>query len=509
RVELTPVAGFVPSVVMTIAVADCVHLLATYFLELRRGNGRTDALAESLRVNVQPVFLTTLTTIIGVLCLNLSDSPPYRDLGNMVALGTFFAWVFSMSFLPALLLWLPEPRPGRAASDSHPMQRFGEFVVRRHRFLLVAMGSLVIGLVSFVGNNRLTDSWTEYFDHSFELRHTIEAANTRLSGNHLVEFVLDSGESGGINNPAFLREAGAFTDWLRAQPEVAHAAGLVDVLRQLNRNMHGDDPAWYRLPERRDLAAQYLLLYELSLPEGMGLDNLIDIDRAATRLTVILYKTDSERILAMERRGRNWLAANTSSIRPLEGTSLDMVFAHIARRNIHSLLWGTALALVLISLVLVAALRSLRIGLISLVPNLAPAALAYGTWGLLVGHIDLALSIVICMSLGIVVDDTVHFLSKYLRARRERGLAPAQAIPYAFRTVGVALFTTSFVLVTGFAVLALSHMAPTRETGTLLSMTLSFALLADFLFLPPLLMLLDRNGSAGSSATTLRADSSS
>jgi hypothetical protein len=154
------------------------------------------------------------------------------------------------------------------------------------------------------------------------------------------------------------------------------------------------------------------------------------------------------------------------------------------------------LALVLISFVLIFALRSVRLGLISLVPNLIPAALAYGTWGLFVGRIDLSASIVICMSLGIVVDDTVHFLSKYLRARREQQLNIEEGIRYAFHTVGVALTITTVVLVAGFLVLVASHFSPTWTSGLLLAITLSYALLADFFFLPPLLMILDRRGYA-------------
>lgn len=152
------------------------------------------------------------------------------------------------------------------------------------------------------------------------------------------------------------------------------------------------------------------------------------------------------------------------------------------------------LALVLISFVLIFALRSVRLGVISLVPNLVPAALAYGTWGLFVGRVDLSASVVICMSLGIVVDDTVHFLSKYLRARRERQLNIEDGMRYAFHTVGTALTITTIVLVAGFLVLVASHFSPTWVSGLLLAMTLSYALIADFLFLPPLLMLLDRRG---------------
>jgi predicted RND superfamily exporter protein len=154
---------------------------------------------------------------------------------------------------------------------------------------------------------------------------------------------------------------------------------------------------------------------------------------------------------------------------------------------------GTSMALILISFLLILALRSFKIGLISLIPNIVPALLAYGIWGMINGQIDTAVSVVVCLSLGIVVDDTVHFLSKYLRARREQGLEAEGAIRYAFNTVGNALIVTSTVLIGGFMIMQFSHFHPSNNMGMLLAITILVALLVDFLFLPPLLLLLDKN----------------
>jgi predicted RND superfamily exporter protein len=164
------------------------------------------------------------------------------------------------------------------------------------------------------------------------------------------------------------------------------------------------------------------------------------------------------------------------------------MFANIGKRNIISMLIGTTVALIMISMVLIFALRSFKIGLISLIPNLVPAAMGFGLWGLTVGEIGLSLSIVTSMSLGIVVDDTVHFLSKYLRARREKGLNSEDAVRYAFRTVGRALLITSIVLIAGFLVLSTSSFELNSGMGLLTAIIIGFALLADFLFLPAILM---------------------
>ena len=175
------------------------------------------------------------------------------------------------------------------------------------------------------------------------------------------------------------------------------------------------------------------------------------------------------------------------------GTGLSVVFSYISGRNIESMLVGSLTALVVISMILIIALRSVKIGFLSLVPNLFPAAMAFGLWGYLHGNVGLSIAIVLAMTLGIVVDDTVHFLSKYLRAQREHGMNSVEATRYAFRTVGVALWITSITLVAGFGALAISSFKVNADMGILSSVTIAFALIADFLFLPPLLMKLNKN----------------
>jgi predicted RND superfamily exporter protein len=229
----------------------------------------------------------------------------------------------------------------------------------------------------------------------------------------------------------------------------------------------------------------------MSLPYGLDLNNQVDISKSATRMTVSLQSISSTEMLGMEERAQQWLAENAPHMQS-DGASPSVMFAYIGQRNIHSMLTGTSIALVLISLILIFALRSLKLGLVSLVPNLAPAAMGFGLWGLLSGQVGLGLSVVMGMTLGIVVDDTVHFLSKYLRARREQGLDPQAAVRYAFHTVGIALVVTSLVLIAGFMVLAQSAFKLNADMGFLTAMIIGLALLADFIFLPPLLMKVDK-----------------
>lgn len=499
NIELSPPSASAPTIIVTLAVANCVHLLVTFLHEIRPRRGRRNAMVESLRVNLQPVFLTSLTTAIGFLSMNFSDAPPFHDLGNIVAMGVAAAFLYSITFLPALVTLMPVR--GRTHHEGgHPrMVRFAAFVVAKRRTLLWGMGMIIVVLIAFVPQNELNDQFVNYFDESIEFRRDTDFAAERLTGIYTIEYSLEAEETGGISEPAFLQLLEDFSSWYRAQPEVLHVNVLTDVLKRLNMNLHADDPAYYRIPESRELAAQYLLLYEMSLPYGLDLNNQINVDKSSTRLNVTVDNLTSNQLLALEARAQSWLRENAPPGLSTDGTSPAMMFAHIGARNIRSMLLGTTVALVLISLMLVVALRSLKIGFVSMVPNLVPAAMAFGLWGIFVGQVGLALSVVTSMTLGIVVDDTVHFLSKYLRARRERAMAPEDAVRYAFVSVGTALLVTTLVLIAGFLVLAQSDFELNAGMGLLSAVVIALALVADFLFLPPLLMRIEERGHAGKS----------
>jgi len=490
--KLTPPTASAPTIILTMAVADAVHLLVTFLQNMRAGQDKKAAMSDSLRVNLQPIFITSITTAIGFMSMNFSDVPPFHDLGNVVAIGVLIAFVLSITTLPALMMILPVRVRQTATSDTSQksMAKLADFVVVNSRKLLWSMGLIGLVLVSLLPTNKLDDQFVEYFDETVEFRRDTDFTVENLSGIYDIHYSLKQGESGGVNDPEFLRQVELFANWLRGQKYVMHVRTVTDIYKRLNKNMHGDDPSYYRLPETRELAAQYLLLYEMSLPYGLDLTDQIDIDKSATRLTVTFENLHTEQVLALEQKIGAWLETNTPEIE-FSGASATIMFAHIGKRNVESMLVGTTLALVLISFILMLALRSFRVGLVSLAPNLLPAGMAFGIWGFTVGQVGMSLSVVTGMTLGIVVDDTVHFLSKYLRARREKGLNTEQAIRYAFNTVGVALWVTSLVLVAGFIVLAQSHFSLNADMGVMTAVTIAIALIMDFLFLPPLLMKLE------------------
>ncbi|MCG8670146.1 MAG: MMPL family transporter [Pseudomonadales bacterium] len=480
-------AAAAPTIIVTIAVADCVHVLVTFLHGMRSGLNKQAAMRESLRVNFQPILITTVTTIIGFLSMNSSDVPLFRDLGNLVAFGVATAWLFSIYTLPALMMVMPVRVKAETTQSKQSLSWLSEFVIGNRNKLLY--GTLFVSMfaLALVPNNKINDEFVKYFDNSIEFRQHTDFVEANLSGIYTIDYSLHTDLESGIANPQFLADVQALTLWLRQQPEVIHVNTITDIFKRLNKNMHSDDQSWYKLPEDRELAAQYLLLYEMSLPYGLDLNNQIDINKTATRLTVTLKNIRSEHTLALEKRIADWIETNTS-IKEFYAASPNIMFSHIGYRNATSMISGTLLAMALITIVLIIALRSVKLGLMSMIPNMLPIGIAFGLWTFINGDIGLSLATSVGMALGIVVDDTVHFLSKYLRAKREQNLSNEDAVRYAFSTVGVALWVTSFVLVAGFLVLSLSSFGMNADRGLMASMAIALALIIDFLFLPTLLL---------------------
>ncbi|UYI46203.1 MMPL family transporter [Vibrio natriegens] len=490
----------IPTLVLTLAVADCVHIIATMRHQMQKGVQKAEAIIHSLRLNFVPVLITSATTAVGFFMMNMSDSPVLRDFGNLAALGVMLACALSVTLLPALLRILPiKVKPVIESDKAHFMDRLGDYVVNKRNVLLPLSVVIIAVTAALLPLNKINDEAVKYFHKQSEFRQAVDFMQEHISGMDSISIAVKTNESQGIADPKFLKTIADFTEWLRAQPETDHVASLSDVYKRLNQNMHGDDESYYRLPEDRQLAAQYLLMYEMSLPYGLDLNNQISIDISSLRMQLTTKNLGSVELVDLENRIHQWFSENAprnemNSDIPLYevvASSPSLMFAHIGQINMRSMLMSLPISLVLISVLMIFALRSVRLGLISIVPNMAPAIIGFGVWALISGEINLGLSVVVSLTLGVVVDDAVHFLSKYQIARRE-GKSAEDAVRYAFHTVGRALWVTTVVLGAGFGVLSMSMFRLNSDMGQLSGIVILLALVVDFLFLPCLLMLFDR-----------------
>ncbi len=483
-----------PTIVLTIAVCDAVHLLSIYLRSLARDMDRFEAMREALRLNLQPIVLTSITTAVGFLTLNFATSPPFAELGNMTAFGVLWAMLMTFTLLPALGMLLVRKRKP-AGQDKSALLRYADWVIghRKQAF----WGSLVvaIGLMSMIPLNTINDDPITYFKPGIEYRAAMDFAADNLPGINDINLSIDCGEPSCVSKPDFLEMLNQFQEWALSQPEVVQVSSYADVVKRLNRSMNADQPAFYRVPESAEMAAQYNLIYEMSLPFGLDLNNQLNLDKSATKFTILVERVTSSELIDVADRAQGWLDQNyNGTANPPSGVNL--MFSHIGEKNIRSMLVGAIYAIIGVTLTILIALRSFRYAAISMIPNAIPAFMAFGVWGVLVGTVNMAVALVFSISLGILVDDTVHFITKYRRARTIKGLSPEDSIRYAFDHVGAALIITTFVLCIGFAVLATSDFAVNAMAGSLTAITIMIALIFDFLILPPLLMFFDEEPSA-------------
>lgn len=481
----------IPTLVMTLAVADCVHIIAMMNKRMLDGESKLDALIHSISVNFIPIFITSVTTAVGFLMMNMSDSPALRDLGNLAALGVMIACILSVTLLPALLMAFPIRVSIKSKNDKYStqMESFAGFVVN-HRGILLILSIFSIAICGFLATkNVINDDSIKYFSTNSQFRQSADFMEKHISGMTTINVSIKSNQSQGITEIKFMHMLDEFSSWLRLQPEVDHVSTLSDIYKRLNKNMHTDLEQYYSIPENKALAAQYLLLYEMSLPYGLDLSNQVNIDKSSVRVMATVDNLGSKELVDLEHRIYAWFEQNKYQYEILVA-SPSLMFAHIGETNMASMMKSLPISLIMISFLMIFTLRSFKLGLISFIPNIVPAIIGFGLWGVISGEINLGLSVVITLTLGIVVDDTVHFMMKYCHARH-MGKNSEDSIKYAFNTVGRALWITSVVLVAGFFVLAFSDFRLNSDMGMLSGIIIIVAFIADFILLPTLLMFFD------------------
>ena len=495
---LTAVSFAFPQILFAIAIAYSVHIVVSYTRLRREGLKQDDAVRVTILKNLTPIFLTAVTTAIGFLSMIFNEVPPVQHLGILVGIGVLFIFILSVTFLPALLAVCPcAVRSTSVPPHGLPKQEWtdslGRFVVEHYRPLFYGLLFIVAGSSIFIARLELDNNPLDYFKVGTWHRDATEFVDANLTGVSFTDYSLQSGQPNGITDPAFLAKVEAFTRYVDTIPEVAHVNSIVPIMKRLNKNLHADDPAYYQLPETQELLAQYLLLYTMSLPFGLDLTNQINVDYSSTRVTVTMHKVSGKRHMEILDQIERWVAANMQEVNT-QGVGTWVMFTYLSQRVIHGMIKSLMLALVLITIVCVITFRSLRLGLISLVPNALPIVLTFGVWGMLGDHIDFAVSIVATAALGVIIDDTIHLLVRYQRSL-ENGKERGQAFQYALHDVGHALLFTSIILVVGFGLFLLSGFRLNSSMGAMISLSIAFAIAFDFFCLPGILMKFDKKAA--------------
>lgn len=488
--EMNPITMMAPAIIMVLAVADSIHVLTVFRILCSEGAAPKQAMLVSLRKNLGPVFWTSATTAVGFLGMNFGDSPPFRTMGNMAAIGVLFAFIATFTVLPFVALLFPADYKGKAFTMANSMKALSSWVISTSRALLVLIFAVSLLLLLCIPNLKINDDISEYFDESLPIYDSIQFARHNTNGVQYIMYSLDSGQKNGIYNPDFLNDVDTFSQWLRTQPDVTGVSSYIDTIKKIHRTMNGDDPDYYRIPDSEPLIAQYQLLYEMSLPTGMDLTHDLSDDHSSLKLTVNIRDSDNQTLIALENRIDQWLGTNLPALQS-QGTSQLLMFAHMGTNIIRSMVDGSLFTLAFISILMIVALRSFKFGVLSIIPNIFPPIIIYGLWAITVGHVNHAAAMTFSICLGLVVDDTIHFISKYLSARRS-GATPHEAIESSFIHSGTAIVITSVTLTCGVLLLSLSNFTVNDTMSVMLAGIIMTALIFDLLFLPSLLLWADR-----------------
>jgi predicted RND superfamily exporter protein len=544
--------GGTPTLLTAIGVAHAVHILSEFGDNYRKLRDRREALVRTVYLVGTPCLITSLTTAIGFASMSFVPIKAIAESGVYNSFGIFMAFVMSFTLLMSLLSMGRREMAGisgvvaagagwsyaaglgsgvvaiaaiaagalalgltlrfydRETRVSATSVKGGEHLRRallaiaafdiRHRKPILAAFAVVFA-ISGVGITRVVadSNWLDDFSDEMPLKGITQRVDRVMGGSTNVIYLFDSGELDGIKEPAVLREmeriqeiAGRHGDFVRK------SYSLVDILKDLNQAFHGGDPAYYTIPESRELVAQYLLLYEMSGGEEAEEMVTSDYQRASVELRLALAPTSKTAELVNE------IEAELTDA-PLEQadvslTGIGALWIKLLDYIVSSQIQGFLLAFCAIALIMVLVFRSFGTGIISMIPNLTPVALTLGVMGWAGIFLDYNKISIASVAIGIAVDDTIHLIFRYRHEFDECGNYE-EALERAMQDVGKALLITSAALVAGFLVLTLSTLDSQATYGILLATTIVTALIADFLLMPVLVLTFQPFGPEGAQKT--------
>ncbi len=488
--ELNILNAIVPVIVLAIGIADAVHILVDYYHEVNMGRTSKKA-AENTIINLfSPCFFTSITTSISFLAFTTSRIVPLRELGMQSAFGVFVAFVLSITFLPALLSYFKTKgvKAKKITQENIFFNLFikiAKFTPEQNKKILITYGILTLLFIYFVLQVKVDANAMNYFKDNITVKIDTEYIDSRLKGTLNAEFIIDAEADGGVKNPAFLRKLEKFQNYLQTIPEFGRVISMLDYLKKMNQAMHNDDKAYYKIPDSREETAQYLLLYSFTSPDE-DLSDMIDFKYRHARISVRIPIMDTSKNKALMEKVKVFLKTEFPYL-PVNPTGLVILFNNIDEYILDSQISSFSLAFLLIFFMMVLVFRSLKFGALSMIPNLLPVLAAGGLMGFLGINLEFGTVMVACVVIGIGVDDTIHYIGRYLRKRREN-IGIRESIQLALTESGKPIIFTSIILFFGFFVLLFASLTLNIYFGLLVCIAVIVALLADLFYLSAIIL---------------------
>lgn len=480
-----------PLVVLVIAMAHGIHIVSIYVQGLHNHLEKLDAMRESLSINIQPVTLASITTAMGFLSLNYSSSPGIYGFGNVVAIGVLWAYLISLLALPTLILLLPTNKVPKPLGVKDFIVAVTKLVRSHGTHLFWGSTAVIVVTLALLPMNKMDFNRYSFVDEDSDLAHVMTALAEKIGNDQSLVYSIQSGDYYGITEAEFLLQVDEFSRWVESQPEASFVSSYTDLLRSLNKSEHDDDPAWDKIPDDKLQVIDYLVGYQLVQEIEPNLEPIFNADYSAIRLIIGTSNLSNLELINFNERIDQWIEENVNpKYQVLHGDN-SILFARLDQAITTELMKGFSLSFVLITITMMIGLASVKYGLLSIMPNIFPATIVFGVWGLFVGELSPYILMLFSISIGLVVDDSVHILSKYIVGRR-RGDAPEEAVDYSLDKAGSAITITTLSLAVGTFVLVLSNTFHFQNVALLLTPIIVVAWLLDLLFLPPLLIKFDR-----------------
>jgi predicted RND superfamily exporter protein len=435
--------------------------------------------------------VSAFTSVAGLLSLSFVDSPPLQAVGQISALGTTIGFCLAITVLP---LALARSKYGLRSKVRSTLQQWLNAYARSiENQITYAIPGMAILMLLLLGLSRLevNDDFVDYFDQDTKFRVETDRATDLLSGPNHIEVLLANNDDPGVFDPEYIEYLAELSDFLRAQTYVSSVSSFRDVLEELGEAF--DEPL--STSTTAEQLAQWYLVYELSLQRGQTNTDFVRTDQAESRISVLLRRTTSNQIKELEQLIYEWHSRNDSDFQ-LRVTGENIPVAHLSAINISSMAGGFGASILLITFAVGILLKRLRLALVALIGTLAPLVLGFGAWGALGFTIGLASTAVLAVTIGVVIDDAVHMLYRFIDGRDRLGLDSWHSAAYSVHRAGMAVATTSAVLVAGLSLLLLSAFKVNSTFGAVTCLIITVALLFDLFILPRLLVWSDaRSGS--------------
>ncbi len=477
----------IPSFITAIAIADAMHLYLAWIYYKLGGKKTKEALTEALRSNITPMALTSFTTAVGFATLGLSAIEPIATLGIAITSGAVLAFILTITIVPAILLTLGgnyKITPVKIINLTY-IKGYGAFIKRNDKKIVVTFFVLIVLVLLGLFNLKVDSNSIKYFTKDTVVRSGADFVEKNLTGSMRYEIIVDSQKREGVKNPKFLESIAAFENVLKKHfDNVRFTTSLKDIVVRMQKVLNPD--ANSSLPQDKNLVAQYLLLYSMSLPQGMELNDKMDTQERYLRLTINTNIVDTSKDLVMIQWIKNYFKIKTPYSADVQGQT--GIFAYMQSSVTDTLIVSISMTLLIVTLSMLLIFKNLKMLWLFLIPNIAPIIIVGGVMGLLGISVDIGIAISAAVILGIAVDDTIHFFSKYYESIKVRGFE--ESIDYIINHSGNAMILTTLILSLTFALFGVSSFVPNVNFAIVTVSALNIALLFDLVLLPSLLSLL-------------------